>query len=116
MRPSPCLLQLVSWLLVAFIPGLLMLATFGLSRLEEGLGETEGLGDDVTAMLEQAKADSLRKPIPVRVASAPELLPLRETCPDWHGGPELAATLPTRVYVHHPANPRFRETRQADRV
>ncbi|MHA3019001.1 hypothetical protein ACXPWS_01885 [Mycobacterium sp. BMJ-28] len=27
----------MSWLLVAFVPGLLMLATFGLDRLEAGL-------------------------------------------------------------------------------
>ena len=57
LRPSACLLHLVSWLLVAFIPGLLMLATFGLDRLEAGLEGDTVSPADVTAFLEQAKAD-----------------------------------------------------------
>ena len=58
-RPSTCLLLLVSWLLVAFIPGLLMLATFGLERLESGLDGDTVSAADVAEFLEQARADDV---------------------------------------------------------
>jgi hypothetical protein len=45
----------VSWLLVAFIPGLLMLATFGLERLEAGLAKNTLTASDVAEFLEQAE-------------------------------------------------------------
>jgi hypothetical protein len=45
----------VSWLLVAFIPGLLMLATFGLERLEAGLVDDTLTASDVAEFLEQAE-------------------------------------------------------------
>jgi hypothetical protein len=45
----------VSWLLVAFIPGLLMLATFGLGRLEAGLVDETLTASDVAEFLEQAE-------------------------------------------------------------
>jgi hypothetical protein len=48
-------LLLVSWLLVAFIPGLLMLATFGLGRLEAGLVENTVTASDVAEFLAQAE-------------------------------------------------------------
>jgi hypothetical protein len=46
----------VSWLLVGFIPGLLMLATFGLSRLEAGLVDDTLTASDVAEFFEQAEA------------------------------------------------------------
>jgi hypothetical protein len=64
-------LLLVSWLLVAFTPGLLMLATFGLQRLEAGLGNDTLTARDVAEFLEQAE------PIDVRTlarAGMPEAL------------------------------------------
>jgi hypothetical protein len=42
-------------LLVAFIPGLLMLATFGLGRLEAGLEENTVTASDVAEFLAQAE-------------------------------------------------------------
>jgi hypothetical protein len=42
-------------LLVAFIPGLLMLATFGLGRLEAGLAENTVTASDVAEFLAQAE-------------------------------------------------------------
>jgi len=42
-------------LLVAFIPGLLMLATFGLERLEAGLEKNTLTASDVADFLEQAE-------------------------------------------------------------
>jgi len=103
-------------LLVAFIPGLLMLATFGLDRLEAGLDDGTVSSKDVTAMLEHAEADSVRKPVAIHDATSPDTLPLRETRPHKYAKPEPEPCLPTRVYVHHRANPQFQATRQADRV
>jgi hypothetical protein len=50
----------VSWLLVAFIPGLLMLATFGLERLEAGLEKDTVTASDVAEFLEQAEPIDMR--------------------------------------------------------
>jgi hypothetical protein len=50
----------VSWLLVAFIPGLLMLATFGLGRLEAGLEKDTVTASDVAEFLEQAEPIDVR--------------------------------------------------------
>jgi hypothetical protein len=103
-------------LLVAFIPGLLMLATFGLDRLEAGLADDTVSETDVTALLEQAKADSVRRPLGVRDTTLPDTLPLRESLPERYASADSGAGLPTRVYVHHRSNPQFQPTRQADRV
>jgi hypothetical protein len=45
----------VSWLLVAFIPALLMLATFGLERLESRLNPDAVHASDVAEFLERAQ-------------------------------------------------------------
>jgi hypothetical protein len=50
----------VSWLLVAFIPGLLMLATFGLERLEAGLENDTLTASDVAEFLKQAEPIDVR--------------------------------------------------------
>ena len=50
----------MSWLLVAFIPGLLMLATFGLERLEAGLAKNTLTASDVAEFLEQAEPIDVR--------------------------------------------------------
>jgi len=50
----------VSWLLVAFIPGLLMLATFGLARLEAGLEKDTVTAGDVAEFLQQATPIDMR--------------------------------------------------------
>jgi len=47
-------------LLVAFIPGLLMLATFGLGRLEAGLVENTVTARDVAEFLDQAEPIDVR--------------------------------------------------------
>jgi hypothetical protein len=47
-------------LLVAFIPGLLMLATFGLGRLEAGLVENTVTASDVAEFLAQAEPIDVR--------------------------------------------------------
>lgn len=47
----------MSWLLVALIPGLLMLATVGLQRVESALGRETVTADDVAEYLDHAKAN-----------------------------------------------------------
>ena len=47
---------LVSWLLVACVPGLLMLATLGLGRLEKELAHDTVTATDVDEFLEHAEA------------------------------------------------------------
>jgi len=102
----------VSWLLVAFIPGLLMLATFGLDRLEAGLDTDTVSADDVAAVLEQAKADCAKTPIRVAHEASDDFdLPL-----DTYLATKPATGLPARIYIHHGTNPEFRPTRQPDRV
>lgn len=92
LRCSACLLIRVSWLLVAFIPGLLMLATFGLERLEAGLDPdrpTEG------------RKDAKPAPRTVRTVDSRDV--------------EFAG-LPTRPVTPTRGNPQFPTTRQANRV
>ena len=55
LRPSACLLLPVSWLFVALIPGLLMLATFGLERLESRLDRGSVGAAEVAEFLAQAQ-------------------------------------------------------------
>ncbi|WP_343575170.1 hypothetical protein [Mycobacterium sp.] len=50
----------MSWLLVAFTPGLLMLATFGLERLEAGLEKDTVSATDVAEFLEHAEPTDVR--------------------------------------------------------
>ena len=51
---------LVSWLLVACVPGLLMLAALGLGRLEKELAHESVTATEVAAFLEQAEALDMR--------------------------------------------------------
>ncbi|MDR3660677.1 MAG: hypothetical protein P4L86_09830 [Mycobacterium sp.] len=116
----------MSWLLVVCIPGLLMLATFGLSRLEAMLDTSKETytAADVKAFLDKVKAawalpatsgNALphragpRFDEPRALASPP---PMRDNPLGAFGEPEL----PSPVYAHYSSNPEFRQTRQANRV
>jgi hypothetical protein len=104
-------------LLVAFIPGLLMLATFGLDRLEASLGEDAVSPADVNAFLEQAKADCAK---PASRAGEVQTYELLDDPYDDRREERLFAEpprgLPTRVLLHPGSNPEFRATRHAYRV
>ena len=102
----------MSWLLVSFIPGLLMLATFGLDRLEAGLDTDTISPEDVVAVLEQAKADCARAPKQADRDPPDDFDPRF----DDYLATKLVSGLPARIYVHHGGNPEFRPTRQPDRV
>jgi hypothetical protein len=102
----------VSWLLVAFIPGLLMLATFGLDRLEAGLDANTVSPKDVAAVLEQAKADCAKTPVRALHEPSDDFDPPFDT----YLATKPVPGLPARIYIHHGSNPEFRPTRQPDRV
>jgi hypothetical protein len=109
-------------LLVAFIPALLMLATFGLSRLEESLVDDAVSPADVVAALEKAKADCARPAAPREEIDDYDLDGVYEPYEPFDGRyadsipAESSSRLPARIYVHHRTNPEFQPTRQADRV
>jgi len=126
----------VSWLLVAFTPGLLMLATFGLERLEAGLEKDTVTASDVEEFLQQAE------PIDMRVLARegmPEALdclhrrigrlsdesPYRFADADPVTDPLLPAAfisapehpgLPRRRHSHSQANRQFGPPQHANRV
>jgi hypothetical protein len=107
-------------LLVALIPGLLMLATFGLERLESGLNRDTVSAAEVAEFLEQAEAvdvntlarDGMSRALDHRHQRLHGLAP---TSNGRNAGSD-AARLPTRLYVHHGVNPEFQPTRHANRV
>ena len=127
---------LVSWLLVACVPGLLMLATLGLGRLERELSNDTVTVTDVADFLEHAEPvdvhtlaregmpealDYLHRRQAQRIAELPP--------PSSHPGSNHHALffagdlshageagLPTRVQTHSPINPQFNGTRNVNRV
>jgi hypothetical protein len=107
-------------LLVALIPGLLMLATFGLERLESGLRRDTVSATDVAKFLEQAEAadvDTLaRDGMSRALDSLNQRLHERESVSNGSPTSAPAPGLPTRRYVHHRPNPEFQPTPHANRV
>ena len=113
----------MSWLVVVFIPGLLMLATFGLQRLESDLENDAFSAADVAAFLDQAQADDVhtlaREGMPEALdgmhrrlserVCEPEIAKLYITDDEW-------SNLPTPHYVDNVANPGFRPSPHANRV
>jgi hypothetical protein len=127
---------LVSWLLVACVPGLLMLATLGLGRLEKELAHDTVTATDVDEFLEHAEAvdvhtlaregmpealDYLHRRQAQQLAEAAstgsrvgkhraETIFARDL--DDAGG----AGLPARVHPHSRVNPQFRGAKHVNRV
>jgi hypothetical protein len=110
-------------LLVAFIPGLLMLATFGLERLESGLDRDTVSATDVAEFLEQAQAvdvrtlardgmpealDGMHRRLQERV-SEPEVVTTYIIEDDW-------SSLPTPLDAGNRANTEFQQYPHAYRV
>lgn len=127
---------LVSWLLVACVPGLLMLATLGLGRLEKELAHDTVTPNDVDEFLEHAEAVDMRTLAREGMPEALDYLHRRQAQrllesppagrharPD-DAGPFFAgdvnkndgAALPTRVQKHSRANPQVTRTRHVNRV
>ena len=107
----------MSWLLVALIPGLLMVVTVGLQRLEAGLNRDTVSSGDVAKFFEHAEPSDVSTL--ARDGMSRALDGQRERR---HGHDTLAVAavldrgLPTRIYPHHGGNTEFRPTRHADRV
>jgi hypothetical protein len=114
-------------LLVALIPALLMLATFGLDRLEAGLVDDAVSPADVAAALDRARADCAKPP----TARDDDLEDAGDDVDDdvdyedfepfsgrftEYAMSDAGSIVPARIYVHHRTNPEFRPTRHADRV
>jgi hypothetical protein len=110
-------------LLVAFIPGLLMLATFGLERLETGLDRDTVSATDVAQFLQQAQADEVRTlardGMPEALDCMHRRLQERDTVEEVPRTPismDEWPNLPTPLYAHNSANPEFQPSRHANRV
>ena len=127
---------LVSWLLVACVPGLLMLAALGLGRLEKELAHDTVTAKDVAEFLEHAEPVEVhtlaREGMPVALdyqhrRQAQQFLDSPPT--GRHARPDDAApffasdvgnngeaALPTRTHKHSRANPQVTATRHVNRV
>jgi hypothetical protein len=127
---------LVSWLLVACVPGLLMLATLGLGRLEKEIARDTVTATDVDEFLEQAEAVDVRTLAREGMPEALDYLHRRQAqqlaeseSPASHVGKHRAevifarnfkdageAGLPTQIHTHSRVNPQFRATRHVNGV
>jgi hypothetical protein len=123
-------------LLVAFIPGLLMLATFGLQRLEAGLEKDTVTASDVAEFLKQAEPIDMRtlarEGMPEaldrlhrRMGRVSDQLPHRLVDTDPVTDPLLTAAfisayqhagLPRQWHNHSQANRQFGPPQHANRV
>lgn len=126
----------VSWLLVAGVPALLMLAALGLGRLESELAPDRMAVADADEFLERAGSTDMHTLASEGMPEALEYLHRREVAQlsdpartGRNGGPRHAApsfavgfvdrdemTLPTRIHGHSHVNPQFRAPRHANRV
>jgi hypothetical protein len=117
MRPGACLLTGVSWLLAVLIPVLLMVATFGLERLEAAL-EAEDEEDPIADLVLRAPtAVRAHKPVP----AAPHLAHTATGTYPKAALIDLAVfgdepRLPTRLCHHDAGNTQFQPTRHANPV
>ncbi len=99
----------MTWLLAVCVPGLLMLSTFALQRLEEALHVDRAATDEVTDYLERtAKVQAGQAPPRAETATQ------RAEPPSRLSGDEPG--LPTRRYAHAAPNPQFHQTQYANRV
>ena len=122
----------MSWLLVAFTPGLLMLATFGLQRLEAGLENDTLSASDVAEFLKQAEPIDVRvlarEGMPEaldrqhrRINESPYLPSRAEPVTDQLSAPTAISTTrqtasPSERYQHSRTNRQFAPREHANRV
>jgi hypothetical protein len=107
-------------LLAAFIPALLMLATFGLQRLESRLDGDTVSAADVAEFLNQAAPNDVNTLAREGMGRALHDMHQRLSERDWSLATPIPAremaSLPDRMVVHHRSNPEFQPTRHANRV
>ena len=124
---------LVLWLLVACVPGLLMLAALGLGRLEKELARESITATDVDEFLELAQPMDMHTLAREGMPEALEYLHRRQAqqlaLPLPRGGRHRAESLfgtdltepparalPIRIHAHSGANPQLGATRHVNRV
>ncbi len=127
---------LVSWLLVACVPGLLMLAALWLGRLERDLASDTVTASAVAEFLDQAEAVDLHTLAREGMPEALEYLHRRQALQlgdhpsrhsvsgHRHAAPSFTgdarnhgvALLPTTTPKHSRVNPQVTETRHVNRV
>jgi hypothetical protein len=127
---------LVSWLLVALVPGLLMLVTLGLGRLERELARPAVTADDVAEFLELAAPvdvrtlaregmpealDYLHRRQALELAASPSMAfhvgrHRPETIFARDLGCPVEARPPARIHAHSRINRQFDGTRYVNRV
>jgi hypothetical protein len=127
---------LVSWLLAALVPGLLMLATLGLGRLERQLAQDSVTASDVDEFLENADPVDVHTLAREGMPEALDYLHRRQVQRSLdspprgrHARPDDAAppfpgdldsydeaALPTQMHKHSRANPEVTGTRHVNRV
>jgi hypothetical protein len=101
-------------LLAAFVPALLMLATFGLERLESSLTRDSVATADRPDFLQQSQTGEVKTP---SRNGAGQALDGRHRLRYERSAVSVdGPSLPTRVYAHHRSNPQFQAPQHADRV
>jgi hypothetical protein len=103
-------------LLVAFIPGLLMLATFGLERLETAMTRDAVSASDLDEFLANAKAGGVGRRTRAGRDGADRRYHDREAAVETLPTRLVETGLPTRLYLTHRPNPQFQPTRHANPV
>jgi hypothetical protein len=111
----------VSWLFAVSIPGLLMLATFGLERLESRLNRDALRASDVAEFLEQAQPADVNTLARDGMQEALDCFHRRRIEriePSMEAVMEAANNhaLHPRTYGNHRVNPQFQPSRYADPV
>lgn len=100
----------MTWLLAVCVPGLMMLSTFGLQRLESGLHTDRTAADEAVAEYLR-RAEEARKQAPPRaVVEEPRPAEVHHLLHVDEPG------LPTRSYAHARPNPQFHRTRYPNPV
>lgn len=111
----------MSWLFALLIPGLLMLATFGLERLESRLNRDALTASDVAEFLEQAQPGDVKTLARDGMHEALDCFHRRRM---ERIEPSMEAVMDAannhgyqaRTYGNHRVNPQFQPTRYADPV
>ncbi|MBX7448400.1 hypothetical protein GR927_10395 [Mycolicibacterium sp. 3033] len=110
----------MSWLLVALIPGLLMLATFGLEKVEAGLRQQTISAGDVADFLSQAEASDvdalLRDGLDIAITDQNRRRVDREVAAAAPGHVTTVPGLPGTASFPRGVNNGFQQTRHANPV
>jgi hypothetical protein len=106
----------VSSLFVLFIPGLLMLAAFGLERLESRLGHGSVGAADVAEFLAHAQPTDVTRLARDGMSEALESCQRRQMSRLAPSREPASSSRALPQYVHAGPIPQFRQTRHADSV